>query len=316
MIWEMMTVALKLAERGYYSGYKTVLEITHEGKTMKLSSTTGAVFEYDVSSDDGGAPATCTFTLFNIAPVHLNRIHQHDHVVIYTGPSDLYGMLTQGNISKIAPEQIDGRDKSTVITFVEGPDYSKDKRLYSKFNGSKLVKKTVTAGKTKVSYTKKQVKKLNVTFKKGVTAKQIIGRIESEAKIKIAVLHLKKNHVYKKGYTLSKKPFDALKSIAKDCGSSIYYRKGQLVIDDGQQPNPYNEHLFLSLNTGLLEEPTSDDSDDGKATWTMTCLEDPRLSAGSAITIKSANLNGTHRVKSVEHTHDRESYQMEVVVYD
>ena len=90
-------------------------------------------------------------------------------------------------------------DKETQITFEEGRDYSKDKRLYSNFNGSKLVTHTVKAsGGKSISYKKRKISKVNITFKKGTKASQIIDRIKREAKIEILAINLKKNHVFKK----------------------------------------------------------------------------------------------------------------------
>lgn len=308
-------MALQVSTKGVYDGYQTTVTITGtKGKSVFSSKQNVAVF-YDITSDDGGSPATCQVTLYNISKTHLAKIQQRDHIVVETGPADLFGTLTEGNISKIAPEVLDGRDKETVITFVEGPDYSKDKRLYSKFNGSKLVKKSVKAGGKTVTYTKRQVKRLNITFKKGVKAKQIINRIKRDAKIDIPIMRLKKDHVYKHGYTLSKKPYDALTAIAKDCGSVIFYRKGKLVIDDKQKENLFSEHLYLTLGNGLISEPVPDDGDDGTSTWTLDCFEDPRIAAGSWVYVKSTNLNGLYRVKSVEHTHDHDTYTMEVTIY-
>lgn len=308
-------MALKVSNKGVYDGYQTAITITGAKGKMTFSTKMNVAMDYDVNSDDGGSPSTCSVTLYNISKAHLAKIHQRDHIVVETGPKDLYGQLTEGNISKIAPEALDGRDKQTQITFVEGPDYSKDKRLYSKFNGSKLVKKSVKAGGKSITYTKRQVKRLNITFKKGVKAKQIIARIEREAKINIAVVRLKQNYTYKHGYTLNKKPLDALTAIAKRCGSVIFYRKGKLVIDDKQKENLFSEHLYLTLGNGLISEPTYDDGDDGTATWTLECYEDPRLAAGSSVYVKSTQLDGLYRVKSVEQTHDHDTYNMEVVIY-
>ena len=309
-------MALKVTTKGVYDGYETEVTIEHNSMSLKVSTKMNAAVFYDINSDDGGSPSSCTVTLYNLSKAHLAKIHQRDHIIVKSGPKDLYGVLTEGNITDVSPEARDGQDKQTIITFTEGADYSKDKRMYSKFNGSKLVKKTVTAadGK-KVTYTKRQVKKLNITFRKGVTPKQIINRIKRDAKIDISVMRLKTNKPYKHGYTLSQKPLDALTAIAKRCGSKIYYRKGKLVIDDNAKPNLFSEHLYLSIGNGLISEPTQDDNDSGDQTWTLECFDDPRLAAGSAVFIKSEHVNGLHRVKSVEHVHEQDSYNMEVVVY-
>jgi len=311
----MMTVKFKTTLKGYYSNYRDEIEITHGKKTFKISSATNAQIDYDVTSDDGGAPGSCTVTLYNVAKESLNDFAKGDHIVLKSGPADLYGILTEGDITKVNVEAKDGQDRATVISFTEGTDYTKLPKMQSKFNGSKMVKKTVTVGKKKITYTKKQVKKLNITFRNKVTAKQLISRIKSEAKIKISSIKLKENHVYKKGYTISSKPLAALKSIVKDCKSKMYYRHGSLVIETGADVNPYNEHLFLSLNTGLRSLPVANDGDGGESTFTLECEEDPRIVAGSAVDVDSEILKGTYRVKNAHHTHDRSSYGMELTVH-
>lgn len=309
-------MTVKVKSTGYYWGYTTTIVITHNGAKLTLSEKNSVPINYEVPSDDGGSPATCTVTVFNLAKTHLNKLHKGDHITLHTGPTGLYGLLTEGTISQVSPETRDGMDKETQITFTEGKDYSKEKRLYSKFNGSKTVthKVKTSDGKT-ISYQTKQVKKVNIAFQKNVKASQIIARIKRDAKIDIAAVHLKKNKVYKKGYSLSSKPLAAIKSIAKDCGSKVYYRRGAIYIDDGKKPNPYNEHLYLAMTNGLMQEPTYNSTDDGSATWTLECFDDPRILAGSAVYVKSTELTGLKRVKSVTHTHDRDSYKMEMVVY-
>ncbi|EEI19827.1 hypothetical protein HMPREF0497_1375, partial [Lentilactobacillus buchneri ATCC 11577] len=123
----------------YYWGYTTKIVITHGKNDLTLAEKNFVGINYDCPSDDSGDPATCTVTVYNLSKTHLAKIAQNDHIVIYSGPIGLYGKLTEGTITQIAPETRSGMDKETQITFQEGQDYSKDSRLYSKFNGSKLV---------------------------------------------------------------------------------------------------------------------------------------------------------------------------------
>lgn len=309
-------MTLKVKTIGDYFGYKSAVMITHGSETLTFSSANNVDFDYEVTTSDTGEPGTLLITLWNISKEIRNKIHKNDFLVLRTGPTALYGKLASGNITKISPETNSDGDYSFQITASQGGDYSKDKRVYSHFNGSKLVKKTVKEnnGKT-ISYTVKQTKKINITFKKGITAKRIIKRIQRETGIKISPFNLKKDKIYKKGYTLSAKPLNAIKSIVKDCDSKCYVRGDGLAIEDGSKPNPYNEHIYFDRANGLLTEPTLNDDDSGSKTYTGDVAEDPRVNGGSATYIKSESVTGLKRVQTVTHSKSDGDYKMEVTWY-
>ena len=58
-------MAEKTTSKGYYWGYSTTLVITHNGNRLTLSERNNVPINYDIPSDDGGSPATCTVTLFS-----------------------------------------------------------------------------------------------------------------------------------------------------------------------------------------------------------------------------------------------------------
>lgn len=274
----------------------------------------GFNIDFQVPFGDGGSPATCTVTISNVSLEHQKLFKKGDHIILKAGSKDLYGILSEGKITKVGREIPDGMDKSLQITFTEGIDYSKKDKIYSAYNGTKRVKHTykTSDGKT-ITYYKNKTKKVNISFKKGVTAKSIIARICRTAGIQLDKLDLKKNKVYKKGYTLSSKPENAIKSIAKECGSKVYYRRGKLMVDDWEKPNPYNEHIYISKTTGLVGHPQFND-DDGTETMSVTTYLDPRISTGSIVEIvdKDTKVNGLFRVKSGEHDGSEMTTTMEV----
>lgn len=309
-------MGLLVKTKGVYFGYNSEVRITHKNETMILSSKNNVDFDYEITSTDTGDPGTCAVTLYNLSKDHRNLIHKNDHIELKSGPASLYGRLAQGIITNPATETNSDGDYSIPITFTQGGDYSKDKKIYSNFNGSRLVKKTVKESNgTTVSYYKKKTKRVNITFKKGVTAKQIIRRIQRDTGIRISPFDLKRNHVYKKGYTLSAKPLNAIKAIVKDCKSKYYVRGDGIAIEDGSKPNPYNEHIYFDRTNGMLSEPILNDNDGGKKTYTFTAAEDPRVMGGSAVYVKSEAVTGLKRVQSVTHTKSDGDYSMEVVVY-
>lgn len=285
-----------ISTKGYYFGYKTKMVITSKHGKLTIDEV-----EYEINSDDTSNPSGNTATKYNLSADTLHKINRGDHVIIYSGPTDLYGIIGEGNITKIDNTNSDGKDQQTTISFTEGADYSKS-ALKSNFNGVKTVK------------SKKGKKKVNLSFRKGSSAKEIITKVAKASGIRIYHQKLGKNKLYKRGYTVSSNPYNAIKNLVKDCQSVMYYRKGKLVIDDNKTDNPYHEHLYLSSESGMFQEPSMSDDDNSK-TYTLNCFDDPRLCAGSSIQIKSKLLSGLYRVKSVKHTHQKGSYEMEVVIY-
>ncbi|WP_204122019.1 hypothetical protein [Levilactobacillus sp. 244-2] len=306
-------MVLKVKSEGDYWDYKSEVIITHGKETLTFATANNVDLDYEVTTSDTGEPGTMLITLWNISKEIRDKIHKNDHVVLKTGPTALFGKLASGNITHISPETNNDGDYSFQISASQGGDYSKDKKIYSHFNGSKLVKKTVkeSNGKT-ISYTVKKTKKINITFKKGITAKRIIKRIQRETGMKISPFDLKKDKVYKKGYTLSAKPLNAVKSIVKDCESKYYIRGDGIAIEDGSKPNPYSEHIYFDRSNGLLSEPTINDGDGGSKTYTGDVAEDPRVNGGSATYVKSEAVTGLKRVQTVTHSKSDADYKMEV----
>lgn len=65
--------------------------------------------------------------------------------------------------------------------------------------------------------------------------------------------------------------------------------------------------FLLSYSTGLTEEPSYSDDDDG-ARWNFTCLLQHRITVGSVVQVKSKSLNRTMTVESGEHNFDGSSF--------
>lgn len=314
----MANTYTKAGDKGYYTGYNTTVIIQTDKGEFKISTHQSFQVLYEVNSDMTSTPASNTVTLYNISKSHLANFKLNDHISVYTGPSSAFGMLSEGYITRVEPDVLDGRDRATTITFTEAVDTSKNTNLYSAFNGSKTVKEKVKLSNgSYYTYSKREVKKMNIAFRKGTKASTIIKRICRDAKINLDTLELKKDHVYKSGYTLSAKALTALSSLAKDCGSVMYQRRGKVVIETGEKPNPYHDNLYFGISTGLTSVPTYEAESKGTGTWTFTCFENPNCMAGSAVYVKYEDVvNKLMRVDSVVHTHDADTYTMEVKCSD
>ncbi|WP_282804017.1 hypothetical protein [Secundilactobacillus kimchicus] len=302
---------------GNYEGYQTTVVI--QGKTEKVTISTRRNFQvlYEVNSDNSSTPASSTVTFYNLSKETLSKFEKNDHLKLYTGPEPLFGLLSEGYITNIVPDVKDGQDHTTTITFTEAILAKKNVKVYSKFNGSKTVTKTVKVNGKSINYKKRQVKKVNLAFRKNTKASTIIKRVARDAGYQISLLDLKKDHVFKKGYTVTSKAMEVFASLAKACDTKFYQRRGQIVFESGTKPNPYHENLYFSDKTGLTSIPSHDDADsDGGDSWTFTAFENPQLMAGSVVHVKSpeARLNKLMQVTHVTHTHETGSYTMEVTV--
>lgn len=294
----------KIRTEGLWYGYKTDVNI--KGSTYSLDIHDVGNVQFEINSNDKSTPARSKVTLFNISTDKINQIKKGDHITVKSGPSDLYGIIGEGNIIKIESNNDSGKDRTVVITFTESTSLA-DKTLNANFNGVSTVKhKSKTKGTTT---------KLNMAFKSSIKASVLIKRIAKASGINLYHVQLVQDKVYKRGYTVSNKPYSALVKIAKDCKSQIYQRRGRLVIDDYSTDNPFKEHIYFEIGSGLLSEPSTYDKYGNRQCYVIECFDDPRVQAGSSIEISSQTINGLHRVQSVKHTHQG-GYDMEVVIYE
>lgn len=351
---------------GVYFNYHSTVWIN---AYYKLSTYNGFEMQWEFDSTDTGQPGSGWVTLYNIRPSLINKWKVNDWISIWSGPPDLFGRECAGRITGIS-QNPDGKDKSVTLNFREFPVYNNlpsiqdnssnvktvgkiGKQLYKKVNvqkevgrkghkTTKNVTKRVKAGTTQSTrHQVKVVKSVNHTFPKNVKAKTIIQFITKKAHIKLGRLKLAKNNIYKRGYTLSARPFQALQQIANDCDSKLYYRNNQLVLDNGEDSNPYHEHIFLSLGNGLTAIPVltsqikKTPKQDQKTNqnknkvakqkqqqkqiiisiYTCEAWDDPRVNAGSYTRIASPTLNNFCRVQSVKHQLGDDGQTMEMKVY-
>ncbi|MFC7281545.1 hypothetical protein [Apilactobacillus apinorum] len=180
----MMKTGINISSSGYYFGYRTTIVI--QSKSEKLTLEDANNIDYEINSDDSPTPDKSTVTIYNLADSTVNKIAKDDHITVYSGPTDLFGIAGEGNIVRVQTTNSDGKDRQTTITFTEGKDYSKTK-LKGKPNNSKTTKSSKHSKKSK---TKKN--KVNLSFKKGTSAKAIIMKTAKVSGIKIYHLRLAK----------------------------------------------------------------------------------------------------------------------------
>lgn len=262
-------------------------------------------------SDDGIPPIT-TVTILNLSRAHRNLFKTNDTVAVefrYEKTGRNFELITKGTIKHIQASTTDGIDNTLEFTIQAGKDFSKIDKINSGISSTKTTNKSVKINKKK-SIKVKSSKKINlkIAFKKGTKASHIIKRLSSEAKIPIKKMQLKKDKIFKKGYTVNGKPFSVIKSLAKQSGSKVVYDRDKIsIINPAQKPNTKKSHLYFNQSTGLIGHPSVNDNEDGKTSWTITVLLNPSITIQTPIEISSPELKGTYFVKSGEHNLDESS---------
>lgn len=265
---------------------------------------------FEVNFDDDAKPNISTVQVYNLTNQTINKIQKNQNITVVAGYKSDYGVLTEGKITSVVTKY-SGVDKITTVTFKEGTDYSGIKVTPDVADPAEkyYVKKKVNGKTVKVAKYRKQT--MQITFKNGVKASQIIKRLTSILGIKLATFSLPKDKVYKSGYKVTGLIENNLETVVKDCGASMYWRRGKMVIRSIEIGN--DEKFTLSEETGLIEPPEPFEDDDQKG-YTVRCLLQHRITTASIIQIKSSTANGTFRAKSGKHYYDGNDFLTEFEV--
>lgn len=290
--------------------------------------------QFDVTFDDDSKPNVNKLIVYNLTKSTISKIKKGQNVTLNGGYKDDYGLLVEGKITKVI-SKYEGIDKITTITFKEGTDYSGIKidadmaDAPKKYYVSKRVKlkKPITStkiGKNGRKYTStinyKTVKvvkwrkqTLNITFAKGVKASTIIKKLTGLLGIKLAECNLPRDKVYKNGYKVTGKIESKLNTVVKDCGASMYWRRGKVVIRSIEIGN--DERFSLKESTGLIETPSQFEDDDIKG-YSVRCLLQHRITTASIINIDSKTAKGKYRIKQGRHYYDGSDFISEFEVIE
>lgn len=244
---------------------------------------------FSVPFDDDPKPNVSKVEIFNLSNDTINRIKRGETCTIEAGYRGDVGVIAKGKITSVITKR-EGVDKITTIQVIEGDDYSRIKV------------------DTKNATDKKSNK---ITFKKGTKASVIIKRLCSVLGIKLAYMKLPKDVTYKNGYTVTGLILNHLEEIVKDCGASMYYRRGQMVIRNIKEGT--DERFILNSDTGLIESPEPFEEDSVKG-FKVKCLLQHRITTASIIEINSKTAKGKYRVRKGEHKVDGNDFITEFEV--
>lgn len=235
---------------------------------------------FNVPFSDEPKPPECTVDIYNLSPTSNRRIRRGARVTVEAGYKGDRGVIARGIITEVSPVKITGVDRATSFKFLEGASFEK--------------------------------KDVNLTFAAGTTGLTIINRVANNANITISQISLPNNKVFKSGYTADGDAMGIIEEIAKDCGASVFYRRGSLIIRSITEGN--DERFDLRASTGLLYHPIRIETNDYKG-WNITSLLQHRISTASIIRLRSQTIDGTFRVKSGSHSFNGSNFttQCEVV---
>lgn len=301
-----MTMVMTMATSKLLFGRVVKVTIEVSGGHLNFSNDDLEV-QFEVVFDDDEKPNINSVKVYNLTKTTINKIKKNQNISISAGYKGDYGILTEGKITKVLTKY-EGVDKVTTITFKEGKDYSGIKVTKDVADPAKkyYVKKRVHGKTIKVAKYRKQ--SMQITFKKGTTGKQIITKLTKILGIKLAEFSLPKNKVYKSGYKVTGQIENNLVEVVKDCGASMYWRRGKMVIRSIEKGN--DERFTLSEETGLIEPPEQFEDDDTKG-YIVRCLLQHRITVASIIQIKSSTAKGTFRVRSGKHYYDGNDFLTE-----
>lgn len=300
------------------------------------------LFTFDINFNMDSTPPESDASFINTNQHIRNYLKAENKIAFFISYQGMgKTLIDEGEIKSVDPIQYDGVTTTVPITFSSGKNYSEIsakaiqkektkkvghyKRVKVKVKG-KTVKRRIhyystedgkkvghykeghvhIAGKTKIKRTRYTVKKKvysNLSFKKGVKPSIAIKKIAHESGIKITVMKLAQDKPFKKGYTVSGKPLDAIAKLVKQCKSKMFYDRGQLKIDDLKKSK--TSHIILDYTSGLLNEPSySDDSDSGDALYESTSYLLPQIGVRSTYEVRGDFIQKTLVAQSGTYSFD------------
>ncbi|GGA31038.1 phage protein [Psychrobacillus lasiicapitis] len=249
---------------------------------LKISSDTLEI-EFNIPFDDDPDPNVSEIVVYNLSDTTLSKLKKGVKLTMNAGYKADKGVILSGFISTVASEK-GGADRATKISVVDSQP----------IDNKKTLKKT---------------------FKKGIKGDQILKELAKAIKLKIAVIKLPNNVVYKKGFSVNGPVVDAMKKIAKDCGASFYISRSNVYIRSIKEGD--NTQFILNSNTGLIGSPEYfEEERDGKVLkgYRVKSLLQYRMNTASIIELQSLFVKGKFRVRKGKHYRKGDVYYSEVEV--
>lgn len=249
---------------------------------LKMSSESLEI-EFEIPFDDDPDPNVSEILVYNLSDTTLNKLKKGVQVTMNAGYREDKGVILSGFISKVASEK-GGADRATKVSVIDSQP----------IDNKKTLKKS---------------------FKKGIKGEQLLKELSKVLGLKIAVIKLPKNVVYKKGFSVNGPILDAMKKIAKDCEASFYISRSNVYVRSIKEGD--NTQFILNSDTGLIGSPEYfEEEKDGKVVkgYKVKSLLQYRMNTASIIELQSVFVKGKYRVRKGKHYRRGDAYYTEVEV--
>ena len=267
--------------------------------------------DFDIPFDDGPEVDVATVKIYNLSSNTIERIKKEKTGTLSAGYNGNYGVILTGKIQSVKTTWENTVDKLTTITIVD----ANDNWLTNDFNK---------------------------TYKKDITAKQILTDLIKASGLKLGKLSLPTNKIYKGGKTVKDKIGKAIADIVPDCNAIMHVTRQTIYVSGRNEGTDIN--VLIDKDSGLLGTPESFTKEEnykvnktvvsnvkkGQKTvkkietkeenktrnlhgYKIQMLLNYRIKTGAIIHVKSKTANGKFRVSSG--THNGSEYTTEVEVY-
>jgi hypothetical protein len=177
--------------------------------------------EFDIPFDDGPEINIAEVKIYNLSSNTINDIKNKADVTINAGYTGDIGVILTGIIKSVKTVW-EGVDKVTTVTISD----SNDSWLTKDFNK---------------------------TYKKDITAKQILTDLIKASGLKLGKLSLPTNKIYKGGKTVKDKIGKAIADIVPDCNAKMHITRKTIYISGRNEGTETS--ILIDKESGLIETP-------------------------------------------------------------
>lgn len=237
--------------------------------------------EFEIPFDDDLEPNLSEIRVYNLSQTTINQLKQGQKLTNNAGYKEDKGLVLAGEISSVSSKR-EGTDRLTTIKVLDSVPYNSEKTLQR-------------------------------SYKKNIKADAVIKDLAKVLGLKIAVLKLPNNKIFKKGYSIDGEIIKAIQNIANDCGASAYISRQQTYIRPITEGD--NHNFVLNADTGLIGSPEYfEEERNGKLIkgYKIKSLLQYRMNTASIIQLQSREVKATLRVRKGRHINKGSSYYTEV----
>lgn len=231
-------------------------------------------FEFNIPFSTENEPDVSEITIYNLSQNTISNIKKGTKISLLAGYSDDVGMILSGEVASFNTV-FENVDKKTTLKIGSFINSWKDK-------------------------------KINKTYAKGITAKEIMTDLISNFGVVIADMNIVKNVTYKRGKTVSGRLKDVVKKLCSETESKFYIDKDRAYIRNYDKGT--NTSFLLSSKTGLVSSPQpmqiTENGKKSKDGFKISCLLNHNIFPDSIIQVDSKNIKGSFRVVKGTHTSD------------